>query len=473
MRNLLIVFSIFFISTTHAATNSGHLGLNDYLTQVRNGNTGIRASEMTSGGAITRSGESALIFSPALTLTTQWYNDAKPSSTSIFTGDKMTVDSFNLGINQMTNFGLNAKLGYSLNYTSLQNTNPLFVTQPKYYEASPSLELSYPFLRNGFGREMRATRNLLEAQALASSYGERFKTKMTLAEAEGAYWRLALARETVKVTGESVERAQKIRDWNSRRVNMQLADKADLLQAEALLQARKFELETARDEEDAARRAFNTMRGMETSDVTEELNRVDNVTIDAISLPERAEMRDDVLAAREQEKLLASNASIGREKNMPNLDLFGSIAMNGRDDLLGKTTSESFGTNHPTYVAGVKFSMPLDIGTLSDARRGYMMELEGASLAFQRKLFEQERDWQDLNRKLADAKKRLLLAMAIEEAQKEKLLHEKERLHRGRTVTFQVLTFEQDYDTAQLNRIRTQAEILRIIAQMKTYGSDK
>ena len=108
--------------------------------------------------------------------------------------------------------------------------------------------------------------------------------------------------------------------------------------------------------------------------------------------------------------------------------------------------------------------MPLDLGTLSDTRGGYSREAEGATLTFQRRVYEQERDWADLSSKFSDSKRRYQLPAGMESVQKEKYEHERDRLSRGRTVTFQVLQFEQDYRNAQLSRIRAQADVLMLVA---------
>mgnify|MGYP001046760359 CR=1 FL=1 len=47
-----------------------------------------------------------------------------------------------------------------------------------------------------------------------------------------------------------------------------------------------------------------------------------------------------------------------------------------------------------------------------------------------------------------------------------------ERLLRGRTTTFQALNFEQDYASAQLLRLRTQAEVLQLTAQLNAFRSN-
>jgi len=56
-----------------------------------------------------------------------------------------------------------------------------------------------------------------------------------------------------------------------------------------------------------------------------------------------------------------------------------------------------------------------------------------------------------LNESFSEAKVQLDLAQKLENIQRMKLDAERNRLHQGRTVTYQVLLFEQDYLVAELN----------------------
>ena len=126
--------------------------------------------------------------------------------------------------------------------------------------------------------------------------------------------------------------------------------------------------------------------------------------------------------------------------------------------------------NRPTYVIGLKFSVPLDLDTTSKSRDGWRKEKIAAELTYDRKLFEQEENWKDLNETLSEARKHLELSRKLEVIQESKLNAERARLQHGRTTTYQVLLFEQDFLQAQLGRIRDQANVLNIIAQMKLFG---
>jgi outer membrane protein TolC len=54
--------------------------------------------------------------------------------------------------------------------------------------------------------------------------------------------------------------------------------------------------------------------------------------------------------------------------------------------------------------------------------------------------------------------------------QKKKVENERSRLKRGRSTTYQTLTFSQDYNSSEASRIQAQTQVLSILARMKTFG---
>jgi outer membrane protein TolC len=146
-----------------------------------------------------------------------------------------------------------------------------------------------------------------------------------------------------------------------------------------------------------------------------------------------------------------------------------SYAWNGRNTLRGDAISDAFNNIHPTKSIGANFTVPLDVTTWTRALRGTNLEIEAAGLDLDQARITEARDWNELVSHLAEARARLKLTGTLEIGQKDKFENERQRLLRGRTTTYQTLTFEQDYASAQLLRLRTEAELLQIIAQMKTY----
>lgn len=85
---------------------------------------------------------------------------------------------------------------------------------------------------------------------------------------------------------------------------------------------------------------------------------------------------------------------------------------------------------------------------------------------------ESESTFRDLSQKFNEARLRLKMADELVAMQKEKLEYEKYRFNLGRTTTYQVLTFEQDYAQSLISRLRIENEILALHAQLKTFTQD-
>ncbi len=445
------------------------LSLNGYLGQVRSQNKGVRGADTTSRGAGELATMGRLLIVPTLYGDAHFADDKKPNTNPLFLGTETNFKSYTLGVSQLTTVGLEAKLSYTLTNTALTGTSPAFVPEASFYEARPMLEVTQSLWRNGLGATTRANQRLLEAQQLASQHSESFRVRVALSEAEMTYTRLALAREAVTVAREGLERAARIRDWNKRRSNIHLADETDYYQAEAALEIRRLELQGALDEELSAARAFNAARDVDSEEV-EALVPLNAESVTGVEAPGRAGQREDVKAAAQLEQINEASAELALQTLSPDLQIYGSLAYNGHKRSEGSAMSDSMTSQFPTWVAGVRFSAPLALPTIFKSRQGQHDLMTGAQLSYEHKVFEQESDWKELTRRFTESKRRFELSRAIEKAQKIKLDHEKNRFTKGRTTAFQVLSFEQDYATSQLGRIRAEGDVLRVVAQMKTFG---
>lgn len=111
-----------------------------------------------------------------------------------------------------------------------------------------------------------------------------------------------------------------------------------------------------------------------------------------------------------------------------------------------------------------------DRGLASEAAAGYRKEQMGAEMTFRQKQTDLMNEWSDLKKRIAEFKVRLKLTQGLVAAQKAKLALERERLNTGRTTTFQVLMFEQDYAQSKLGEIGAKAALVRALTQLKVYG---
>jgi outer membrane protein TolC len=153
--------------------------------------------------------------------------------------------------------------------------------------------------------------------------------------------------------------------------------------------------------------------------------------------------------------------------------LYGTYILNGRDATRSMAVEKAFTRDFSTQALGVRFNAPIDYFNMKNNIDGYKQDQVAAELNYKQKVFDETQEWTDLTNKLEDAKTKLLLAEKMEEAQKVKVINERERLTKGRTVTFQVLNFEQDYAQSELLKIKSETDVLNIYAQLKIFATTK
>jgi outer membrane protein TolC len=467
-RVLLGIAAFILVSASHPSeARADSLTLNQYLDQVKSQSPGYQSSQNAQEGASMSANEGDLVTMPRLSLQASHLNDRREVA-GFLSGSKTIADNFTLGIEKLWDFGLKSKLSYTLlsnnTFSVPAGFNPDFF---RYVQGSTMLELEQSLWRNFFGKETRAQADLAEAASLQVHFLERLNSKRVLAQAESAYFRLAIARESVRLQQEVVDRSKKILDWSTKRVRDHLSDKSDMLQARAAYQLRLIEFENVKNEEQAANLSFNALRNSTQAEVPETLSKINIPELLKLKAPERTAKPDEVAAAEQAERVALANQETSLQRVQPDLALFGNLGVNGVDRYLSPAISESFTFDHPMYLAGIRFSMPLYFWETSEIRAGRVKQQLAAEANTRQKRLESDSAWLDLNRKLTESGKRLAQAEELVQAQKEKLDHEKSRFTLGRTTTYQVLIFEQDYQLALLTRNRVEQELVNTYAQLK------
>lgn len=445
--------------------------LDQYLGEVTEKNPGIRASEASAKGYEGLSDSASVLTTPYLFGNYTNLDDRRETTSPTVQGTRTTQGQYTVGLGMNTRFGLNAK--YSFNTADTEIFNAAAVPVPKFNTSYNKLELTQSLLKNGFGSQIRAQEDLQEFGNRANSYNARFNALSQLVSAENTYWRLAFARRSVEIQKDALARAQRALDWAKRRVNMQLGDKSDLLQAQASHDLRRMELSAAEEEERNAARAFNALRYVESEKVSEGL-QIPTIeeTIKAAGA-QRAGTRLDIKAAEEQAKAAAANAQLSAEAIKPSVDLFATLSWNGKDAQRPEAVKEAFKSTHSANTYGVNLTIPLDIGSMMSGVRGARYVQENAEFTLEQQKLNETQAWSEIESRFAEARTRLNLLRTIENVQKEKYENERQRLLRGRTTTYQALAFEQEYAQTQINTLRTQNEVLQLRAQMKLYRGEQ
>ncbi|MEK7474873.1 MAG: TolC family protein [Candidatus Coatesbacteria bacterium] len=472
-----------------AARAGAAYALADYLRDVEAGSPALAASRENQASFGAKAGETDLMYTPFLSGAMNWVDDRREPSSS-FSPARTLAEKWSVGLGQRLRTGTSIGLSYGMNYTKLfsQAAQPLpgsmaafaplltamesaFLPLPS-YDARASVTVSQSIWKELVLRSTEAANDRIKAAAGAGSLGERFRAAAVRFQAEEVYWRLGLLRRVLAAKQASLERTKKMEAWAARRVESNLGDQSDLLQARAGVRLRELDMRGAEQDLLAAQRAFNALRGRDGSEVPETLEEIaERAKAEPATPVAPAGDRLDVRAAAEMLKAarLGAREAVGRTS--ADFSVFGSAAFNGHDSTLPGATSEGFTVDHPSWMAGGVVTVPLGFGRIAKVRNGYEADVRGAEDGLARARLDAAREWKDLLSRWAEVTERMGLAEQLETLQREKAVREQERYATGRTTMFQVLAFEDDLSNAQLLTLRVGYERLVLSAQARMYGA--
>jgi len=461
-------------ATVLNAAEPGFLSLETYLGQVRAGNEALKASRASGSAMSLKSLEIEMNYSPIVTGNLTWLDDRK-EPTSLFTPERTRADVWSLGLAKKFFTGTTVAANYGMSHTQLfypvlPAMYSSFLPESVSWDAKPSVSLSQSLLRDFMGGITNSGVDKVRRMAAAGELGEKYRAQATLFGAEQAYWSLVLARETVKAKDESLGRTMRMREWTANRARLNIADKADLMQADAAVKFRELDLAMARQDEKSAARTFNAARGREGDAVEDRLEDIAGRLADETGSLKRERDRLDVQASA---AMLDSAKAAAREtfyRSLPDLSVFGTVAYNGHELTGMEAHDKALEREWPTYTVGAALTAPLDIFTLSKVRKGYDLDYTAAQASHRNARLNQEQDWKGLMARWDDVKARLGLAAEIQKLQEDRLAAEQKRYEFGRIMTMQLTSAEEDFSSARLTWLRMGFERLLVEAQARLYN---
>jgi outer membrane protein TolC len=469
-----IFILIFSISFTASASVERVFNLEDYLNQVRSQNETIKSNSLASLAFRLRVGEASLDFMPTGTGNLTYSDDKRQQSLTTYLGTEAVAESGTLGAQEKLRTG--TLLGFSYNLSANQYFNsPFFNPVGSYslYTASPQLSITQPLWKDFNASLSKANEESVLQSLKAQEISSLYSTQQIVLNAENIYWTLALDREIVRLDSESIERTTRILKRNEKRVSMNVTDKSDLLQSLASLKTKELTYQKDLEDLRQASMQFNSFRNVSNDSVPESLQNVNGfLDLDIGREIIRKGVRSDVLVAVANAQSQKASAEASRIKNLPDIELGGTYQFDGRGFDSATAMGTSWNADNPYLTASLKLTVPLDQGVVSTLNEGYRAQAASAEAAVERAKFDLDQDWLDLQKHFKDAMSRLSLARELEKLQGEKLKWERERFNLGRTTSFQVLQFEDNYSDASLSRLRVESELITIRAKARLYNGE-
>lgn len=463
LRKLIVTSSLLSMSLANAMT------VEEYLEQVKQNSLTYKSATTQAEASDAVAREADLITSPKLFASARSSADSIIGTPPVRMYNELKTNAFQVGVSQTFDFGLDLKLSVNANKQNLVNFSSNGQS-PRYWDVQPGVEFTLPLWAGGFGSLIRAQEELTRKQNKADSYANYSLSLQTLAEAENAYYALALAQERLTIQERSLSAGKNILSFVTGQRNKNLGETADVLQAKALVEAYELQLKQAQNQLLKAERDFNKLLNKDLKAEVAKLDKVDFSRLISLKHPvARPGDRFDVLAQRAQIDLAKASSDLVLERNKPQLNLMGGYKVQGRDnEKVSKAFSDVSNDHYGRYI-GVQFSMPLNVQALNDARGGAQRLKEAASIKEANLEYSQNQDWTNIRETLQEAQSSLTLALGMERAQKAKLENERVRLRQGRTTTYQVLLFEQDYTNAQASTLAIANQIIALNAQLKLF----
>ncbi|MBP9722912.1 MAG: TolC family protein [Gammaproteobacteria bacterium] len=472
LKNISVFLSILLYLLSSPCVLS--LTIDEYLSQVKTNNDDYKSAQLSTQSGFDRSNEGFLSLSPNLISSANYLMDNQNGFNRHSSGSKTVNEDLRVGIAKKFSTGTNIKAEYNTSYTETFYTNTPNNKDTKSWYTRPIIGIQQSLLRNWLGSETQALIDLKNAQAKAQGHMSEFNRKKLLADAETVYWDLATVVANVQIKQDSVQRSQRLVKWAQRRSKSGLGNDSDYLQAKSALQQRKFELEAILDFQKSKARLFNSYRTILSEDIPDKLESFENANIanikikstDSLSAPNS---REDLKAQYQNYLSSKAQADIATENIRPDLNFNLQYFPSGRDYHYAQATNAVWRGRNPNLTVGLNFSIPLDRGLIKDLNGAYKAQTHAAKLAYTRKQFELTNEWQRLSEQITLFNKQLKISKSLVTTQLKKLHNEEELLKNGRTTTFQVLQFEEDYFNAQSQYLDTKNNLLKLTTMSKLF----
>ncbi|MDR2860602.1 MAG: TolC family protein [Elusimicrobiota bacterium] len=295
----------------------------------------------------------------------------------------------------------------------------------------------------------RASINAARASAKAALYNLEYSKQSFILGAKSAYWNFAYAKTNTAYREASLARYQQLLEWNQKRYRLDLAERADLLQAQASQKSGELNLRIAVENEKQARRAFNQYINTDINSKEYDVIQFEDIVknYSAIEEIQKKGTRADVLAAIETEKAAKYNQKAAINNAGPDVVVSGQYTANGA----GTEFSDAQKADKPVYVIGAKITLPLDFIRQSKVNKSYKAAAISAEKSAENAKIQEQTDWVNLFDKWKLDLLSLEMSQSIQSIQKEYVSENRKLLQRGRTTTNLVIQSEESLDNATLN----------------------
>jgi len=292
--------------------------------------------------------------------------------------------SYNLAVEELVLTGGRLNVGYTMKEIS----NNFNQDTGDEYQTTVGMSITQPLLKNAGIKTTMTDIRLAEADAKIALQTYRLQMMQIVSKAAAAYWNLYLAQERYGIRKGSVDIAEQILSDNRKRFKVGKMAETEVLEAEAGLAYRKSLASEARQDLISAVNNVRSYISQSTMNTDKEIRAKDR-SVDEGPLPnfessldKSFRLRPDYISSRRALEREDIRVAFAKNQRWPQLDLKGSLQLNGLDESTGSSWHDTFENGHKTWAVGLELRLPLDGGKKSRS------ELEAAKYRKRQALLE-------------------------------------------------------------------------------------
>ncbi|MBD3246334.1 MAG: hypothetical protein GF333_04920 [Candidatus Omnitrophica bacterium] len=337
-------------------------------------------------------------------------------------------------------------------------TDSAFSTTNPAHEGQVAVSLVQPIGKNFFGI---LDRYGVRRAALAVE-GARWlsldEIEQVLAEAQEAYWTLALQEEELKVREELLADARALQRTYEQKQALGTAIPSEVFAHQANVKARETEAIIARLERETAKNQLLFL--LNEDDFQRRVSAQDELRVGPETVSLEEELREAVSRRRDYQRartaLDSQNIYLAMKKNSlwPQIDLEATYAKNGLSDRFGEAWEGVRDEHNSSVFFGVTIRFPLE-NTKAEAEYAEAEALKQKHILFvkrvEREIF---RELHTLAAQVNAHAERVKLARRLVELQTEKLKAEQKRFRDGLSSSDRIIRYQEDVLNARLEQVR-------------------
>lgn len=381
------------------------------------------------------------------------YSEDKRQQLSVFAPDDTQTNEYSLGMSKELLTGTEIKATWE---DTRQWTNTIFVDKNPSHNAQLSLEFTQPVGENFFGYIDRTKLTVTELAIKNADLETKERIEKLIARVENDYWELVYARRAVDINEDLLEKANRLHDTNARNYDLGVIERGDFLASEANVLIREKDVLLAKNTYKRAEENLKLLMNMSEPYPLYALGsfNIEQEKFDLVECLKTAfENRRDYKVRKRDIKIKNLNLKMKANAQWPEIDLKGTLAMNGLEGDFKKAFGKTTVADNTYYYAGVEFSMPLEN---SEARSEY-----------QKASFEKEKAVVDLKevertiitqvgnsfRNVSTLNITVVNMTEAARLQGEKLEEEAKRFKYGRSTTKTLIDYMNDLQNAEMSQV--------------------